>query len=76
VSHESGWIKAHNPALFFAAVINNQGGFYPAIAYLGDARCHRAEALGPEVNGIDARYAPVGDHQLRFGICFIKGLQK
>ncbi len=35
VSFESAWIKARHPAVFFASVITNQGGFYPAFAYPG-----------------------------------------
>jgi DNA-directed DNA polymerase III PolC len=76
VSYESGWIKAHHPAVFFASVINNQGGFYPAIAYLGDARRHGVRVLGPDVNESDEGYIPIGDHQLRVGLGFIKGLQR
>jgi DNA-directed DNA polymerase III PolC len=76
VSYESGWIKAHHPAPFYAAVINNHGGFYPAIAYLGDARRHGVKVLGPDVNESDAGYVPKGDHGLRVGLSFIKGLPK
>jgi DNA polymerase III alpha subunit len=76
VSYESGWIKAHHPAPFFAAVINNQGGFYPAIAYLGDARRHGVKVLGPDVNESLEGYAPIGDHALRVGLGFIKGFTK
>ena len=76
VSYESGWIKAHHPAPFYASVINNQGGFYPAIAYLGDARRHGVKVLGPDVNESEAGYASDGDHVLRVGLNFIKGLPK
>ena len=76
VSYESGWLKAHHPAPFFAAVINNQGGFYPAIAYLGDARRHHVKVLGPDVNESQAGYVPNGDHELRVGLGSIKGIQK
>lgn len=76
VSYESGWIKAHHPAPFYAAVINNQGGFYPAIAYLGDARRHGVKVLGPDVNESIAGYAPIGDHVLRVGLSAIKGFHK
>ncbi len=76
VSYESGWIKAHHPAPFYAAVINNQGGFYPAIAYLGDARRHGVKVLGPDVNESLAGYAPIGDHALRVGLSAIKGFHK
>ena len=37
-------------------MINNQGGFYPAIAYLGDVRRHGVKVLGPDVNESDAGY--------------------
>jgi DNA polymerase III alpha subunit len=76
VSFESGWIKAHHPAPFYAAVINNQGGFYPAIAYLGDARRHGVKVLGPDVNESEAGYTAMGDDRLRVGLSFIKGLPK
>jgi DNA-directed DNA polymerase III PolC len=74
VSYESGWIKAHHPAPFYAAVINNQGGFYPAIAYLGDARRHGVTVLGPDVNESEAGYVSTGGHLLRVGLASIKGL--
>ena len=50
VSFESAWLKTHHPAVFFASVITNQGGYYPAIAYLGDARRHRLVVRGPDAN--------------------------
>lgn len=74
VSFESAWLKTHHPAEFFAAVINNQGGFYPAIAYLGDARRHGITVLGPDVNRSAEGYTTEGEHHLRVGLGTIKGL--
>ncbi|WP_373467369.1 hypothetical protein [Geothrix sp. 21YS21S-4] len=34
------------------------------------------KVLGPDVNESDAGYAPDGDHVLRVGLSFIKGLPK
>ena len=71
VSFLSAWIKAHHPAVFFAAVITNQGGFYPAIAYLGDARRHRIVVRGPDANASDHAYKAEGEGALRVGLMAI-----
>ena len=72
VSFQSAWIKAHHPAVFFAAVITNQGGYYPAIAYLGDARRHRLAVRGPDANLSAWAYRAEGDHALRVGLMAIR----
>jgi DNA-directed DNA polymerase III PolC len=71
VSFVSAWIKAHHPAVFFAAVITNQGGYYPAIAYLGDARRHRLVVRGPDVNASQLAYSAEGEGALRVGLMAI-----
>jgi len=73
VSFESAWIKAHHPAHFFASVITNQGGFYPAIAYLGDARRHRLVVRGPDVNKSQYAFSAEGEQGLRVGLMAVKG---
>jgi DNA polymerase III alpha subunit len=72
VSFLSAWIKAHHPAAFFSAVITNQGGFYPAIAYLGDARRHRIVVRGPDVNASEWAYRAEGEGALRVGLMAIR----
>ena len=76
VSFESAWLKAHHPAAFFAAVITNQGGFYPAIAYLGDARRHRLVVRSPDVNQSAMHFMAEGDQALRVGLMAIQGARK
>ncbi|MCL1908613.1 MAG: hypothetical protein FWG12_04510 [Holophagaceae bacterium] len=73
VSFESAWIKAHHPAHFFASVITNQGGFYPAIAYLGDARRHRLVVKGPDANMSQYCFSAEGEQGLRVGLMAIRG---
>ena len=73
VSFLSAWLKAHHPAAFFAAVITNQGGYYPAIAYLGDARRHRLVVRGPDVNASGLAYTAEGEGALRVGLMAITG---
>jgi DNA polymerase III alpha subunit len=73
VSFESTWIKTHHPAVFFASVITNQGGYYPAIAYLGDARRHRLVVRGPDVNLSIWPFRAEGEQALRVGLMQIHG---
>jgi DNA polymerase III alpha subunit len=73
VSFESAWIKAHHPAVFFASVITNQGGYYPAIAYLGDARRHRLVVRGPDVNASAWPFTAEGEQAVRVGLMQVRG---
>lgn len=76
VSFESAWLKAHHPAVFFASVITNQGGFYAPIAYLGDARRHNLVVRGPDANMSKWEFAAEGDRCLRVGLMAVKGAQR
>jgi DNA-directed DNA polymerase III PolC len=73
VSFESAWIKTHHPAVFFASVITNQGGYYPAIAYLGDARRHRLVVRGPDANQSLWPFSAEGEQALRVGLMQVRG---
>ncbi len=76
VSFESAWIKTHHPAVFFASVITNQGGYYPAIAYLGDARRHRLVVRGPDANASAWPFTAEGEQALRVGLMQVRGAVK
>ena len=76
VSFESAWIKTHHPAVFFASVITNQGGYYPAIAYLGDARRHRLVVRGPDANRSLWPFTAEGEQGLRVGLMQVHGAQE
>ena len=76
VSFESAWIKAHHPAAFFASVITNQGGFYPAIAYLGDARRHRLVVRGPDANASAWPFTAEGEQAVRVGLQQVKSAKE
>ncbi len=73
VSFESAWIKTHHPAVFFASVITNQGGYYPAIAYLGDTRRHRLVVRGPDANESVWPFRAEGEQALRVGLMQVRG---
>ena len=76
VSFESAWLKAHHPALFFASVVTNQGGYYPAIAYLGDARRHRLVVRGPDANASAWPFTAEGEQALRVGLMQVQGARQ
>jgi DNA polymerase III alpha subunit len=76
VSFESAWLKAHHPAVFFAAVITNQGGYYAPIISLGDARRHRLVVRGPDVNASRWSFSAEGEQGLRVGLMAVKGARE
>jgi DNA polymerase III alpha subunit len=56
LSYQVAYLKAHYPAEFFAAVLDNGGGFYGAGAYLEEARRWGLTTLGPCVNTADVHF--------------------
>lgn len=50
VSFRSAYLKAHWPAAFMASVLANGGGFYPAFAYVEEARRMGLDVRLPDVN--------------------------
>lgn len=74
VSFRSGWLRAHYPAEFIAAVISNQGGYYDAFAYVSEARRMGLCVLPVDVNASAREY--VGHaHEVRVGLMQVKGLR-
>ncbi|HEX2386106.1 MAG TPA: DNA polymerase III subunit alpha, partial [Candidatus Binatia bacterium] len=75
LSFKCAYLKAHHPAEFMAAVISNEGGFYPAFAYVSEARRMGVEFLPPDVNESAWPYTPAGKN-IRVGFMQIKGLER
>ncbi|HZE18827.1 MAG TPA: DNA polymerase III subunit alpha, partial [Candidatus Angelobacter sp.] len=73
VSFRSGWLRAHHPAEFMAAVISNQGGYYDTFAYISESRRMGLAVLPPDVNASPREYQGRA-RQLRVGLMQIKGL--
>jgi error-prone DNA polymerase len=74
VSFRSGWLRAHFPAEFIAAVISNQGGYYDTFAYVSEARRMGLTVLPPDVNANAREYTGIGN-EVRMGLMQIKGLR-
>ena len=73
VAQQSGYLRAHYPAEFFAAVLANGGGFYAPFAYVAEARRAGLTVLPPDVNASEFRTTGRGG-EIRIGLQFIKGL--
>jgi len=60
VSFQSAWLKTHYPAAFMASVLANGGGFYPAFAYVEEARRMGVEIRLPDINASAATWSAEG----------------
>ena len=74
VSFQSAYLRAHYPAEFMAAVVNNQGGFYSTFVYLSEARRMGLEILPPDINASYWNYTGTGK-TIRMGFTQIKGIK-
>jgi DNA polymerase III alpha subunit len=81
VAYRSAYMKAHYPAEFLAAQINNGGGYYGPAVYVEDARRLGIKLLVPHVNEsgswceVPANPNGAGNSRaIRFGLQFVKGL--
>ena len=73
VAQQSGYLRAHYPAEFFAAVLANGGGFYAPFAYVAEARRAGILVRPPDVNASAFRTTGAGQ-EIRIGLQFVKGL--
>jgi DNA polymerase III alpha subunit len=75
ISWQGLWLKARWPAEWVAAVLRNQGGFYPARAYVEEARRLGCRIDLPCVNRSEV--GPVGRRGvIRLGLSQVKGLRE
>jgi len=74
LSYQVAYLKAHHPAEFFAALINNQGGFYGTAAYVEEARRWGLSILPPDVNASETDFAGKG-RLLRCGFLTLRGVR-
>ena len=72
VSFRSGWLRAHYPAEFIAAVISNQGGYYQTFAYVSEAKRMGLTVHPPDVNASAREYTGKGS-EVRMGLMQLKG---
>ncbi len=79
-AYRSAYMKAHYPAVYLAAQINNGGGYYGPSVYIEDARRLHVKLLVPHINesGAWCEVPPgSGDQRsIRVGLQFVKGLSE
>jgi DNA polymerase-3 subunit alpha len=74
-AYRSAYMKAHYPAYFLAAQINNGGGYYGSSVYVEEARRLGITLLVPHVNESNAMCEAIANGRaIRFGLQFVKGL--
>jgi DNA polymerase III alpha subunit len=56
LAYQATWLKAHYPAEFYAAVLNNHQGMYPRRAHVEEAKRLGIRFLGPDLHESGADY--------------------
>ena len=75
--YASAYLKAHYPAAFFTAILNNQPmGFYHPATLVKDAQRHgvRFAPIDVQVSDWDCRVEP--DGRVRLGLMYVNGLRE
>jgi error-prone DNA polymerase len=75
--YASAYLKAHYPAAFYTAMLNNQPmGFYHPATLVKDAQRHgvRFAPIDVQVSGWECRVEP--DGQVRLGLMYVNGLRE
>jgi len=76
LAYASVWLKAHRPAAFLAALLNNQPmGFYSAATLVQDARRHGIKTLPACIALSDAKCRVDADDTVRLGLLSVHGVR-
>jgi error-prone DNA polymerase len=76
LAYASVWLKAHRPAAFLAALLNNQPmGFYSAATLVQDARRHGVKTLPACIVLSDEKCRVDADDTVRLGLLSVHGLR-
>jgi error-prone DNA polymerase len=77
LAYASAYLKAHFPAEFYTALLNNQPmGFYHPATLVKDAQ-HRGQRVKPvDVQKSDWRCRVEEDQSIRLGLVYVKGLRE
>ncbi|MDP6380871.1 MAG: DNA polymerase III subunit alpha, partial [Phycisphaerae bacterium] len=73
VAYQAAYLKAHHPAGYMVAAINNLQGIYPTRVHVWEAKRMGIEVLPPCVNHSEAEFSLV-DGRIRMGVAQVKGL--
>ena len=77
LAYASAFLKAHHPAAFYAALLNNQPmGFYHPATIVGDAARHGQVIRPLDVNRSDWLCSIEDDETVRLGLRYVRGLRE
>jgi error-prone DNA polymerase len=77
LAYASAYLKAHHPAAFYAALLNNQPmGFYDPATIIGDAGRHGQGIRSADVNFSGWLCAIEPDGVVRVGLRYVRGLRE
>lgn len=74
VAYQTAYLKAHYPAEFMAAVLNNQGNIDKIKFYMEECQRMGLSVLGPDVNESLKGFSVNKESVIRFGMNAIKGV--
>ncbi len=74
VAYQTAYLKAHYPAEFMAAVLNNQNSIDKVKFYMEECQRMGLQVLGPDVNESLKGFAVAKENVVRFGLNAIKGV--
>jgi DNA polymerase-3 subunit alpha len=75
VAYQTGYLKAHYPAEFMAAVLSrNISDIKKITTFMDETRRMGMEVLGPDVNESNLKFTVNKDGNIRFGLGAIKGV--
>jgi len=75
IAYQTGYLKAHYPAEFMAAVLSrNINDIKKITTFMDETRRMGMEVLGPDVNESYLKFTVNKDGNIRFGLCAIKGV--
>jgi len=75
VGYQTGYLKAHYPAAYYAAVMTNaQGDIAEITKLMDDCKKHGIQVLGPDVNESRTNFSVDHNGNVRFGMAGVKGI--
>jgi len=74
VAYQTAYLKAHFPAEYMAAVLNNQGNIEKISFFMEECRKMNIPVLGPDINESAFSFGVNKRGEIRFGMAGIKGV--
>jgi len=74
VAYQTAYLKAHYPAEFMAAVLNNASSIDKITFFMEECQRMELKVLGPDINESIKGFSPNKDGVIRFGLGALKGV--